>query len=119
MTRYDEKMSVDDNLDNESAPEGASSPGSHAKRPDRARRESGARHETSEPVVFTRGSQRVEGWALNISTGGLRVVLDEPVRQGDEFLVKVGTADVGRPGKVVWVREEKGGAIVGVSFSDD
>ena len=57
------------------------------------------------------------GWALNISRGGLRAILDEVVRLGDSFEITLG--DCGkRVGRVVWIHEEPDGAIVGVSFLD-
>ena len=81
------------------------------------RRSTGARTPVSDPVVFRRGDQAIEGWALNISTGGLRAILDEAVGIDDVFDVTVGEA-APRPARVVWVREERGGAIVGVAFDD-
>ncbi len=71
----------------------------------------------TERVVFRRGDEDVHGFALNISLGGLRAILDEAVGLGEFFEVILG--DQGsRAGWVVWIQEELGGAIVGVSFCD-
>lgn len=83
----------------------------------RTRRSGGPRTPVSDPVVFRRGDQLIDGWALNISAGGLRVVLDEAVAKDAVFEVSVGEASP-RPGRVVWVRKERDGAIVGVAFED-
>lgn len=82
------------------------------------RREAGARHETSEPLVFYQGDRQIEGWALNISHGGLRAVIDERLAVGEELELVIGDNDVRRSVRVVWARAEKGGAIVGLAFLD-
>ncbi|MEM1029030.1 MAG: PilZ domain-containing protein [Myxococcota bacterium] len=93
--------------------------------PTRARRASGARHSVSDRVVLTSeapsGGPRppeVEGWALNISSGGLRVVVDEPLSVGDAFRVSIGDA-AARAARVVWAREDQGGAVAGLAFTDE
>jgi hypothetical protein len=56
---------------------------------------------------------------LNVSRGGLRVILEEKVELGSEFdLVVQGESglDVQRTGRVVWVQDEPDGAIVGFEF---
>lgn len=69
----------------------------------------------TERVTFVRGPQKVLGWALNISQGGLRAILDEPVDLGHCYEITLG--DLGkRTGRVVWIHEEPDGAIVGVAF---
>ena len=84
----------------------------HAK----MRRDGNARRAVSESVVFYANDKTVEGWALNISNGGLRAVLEgEGVAVGDELEVAVGDA-ARRAARVVWVRPSKGGAIVGFAF---
>ena len=84
----------------------------------RARREGGPRQNTSEPVVFRHGDQSVEGWTLNMSRGGLRAVVEIPLPVGAEVLATVGDAPVGRRARVVWAHEERGGAVLGLSFLD-
>jgi len=83
----------------------------------RVRRASGARHPMSDPVRFSAEGRNIGGWALNISRGGLRVIVDESVKVDDTFEVAIGD-EAPRPARVVWVREERGGAIVGVAFTD-
>ncbi len=124
-------MSGNDNLDEAGGPAQASKPGADAKVPNareagapttdeavRARREAGARREFNETVSFHHDGQTIEGWALNISRGGLRAILDESVSAGDEFEMTLGDSSQRRPVRVVWARQEKGGVIIGVAFLD-
>jgi len=67
--------------------------------------------------VLRRGEREVHGFALNISLGGLRAILDESVGLGECFEVGLGE-DGSRSGRVVWIQEELGGAIVGLAFLD-
>lgn len=84
----------------------------------RTRREDGARQTVSERVVFHRNDERVEGWALNMSRGGLRAIVESPLEVAGEFQIAVGDSAPPRAGKIVWVQQEKDGAIVGVAFLD-
>lgn len=66
----------------------------------------------------------MEGWALNISNGGLRCIVDTDGVNVDELFelgrsvdVHVGDA-AARPARIVWVQSEPDGAIVGVAFTD-
>lgn len=89
------------------------------------RRESGARHQVSEPVLLRRLSlaadgepAEIQGWSLNVSRGGVRAVLDGPVSVGDHFDVALGEG-APRGARVVWVKPDKGGGcIVGMSYDD-
>jgi hypothetical protein len=65
---------------------------------------------------------RLEGWALNVSRGGLRVILEEKVDLGAEFEITMSLADA-REGltnpvvaRVVWVQEELDGVVAGLEF---
>jgi hypothetical protein len=61
----------------------------------------------------------LEGWALNISRGGIRVILEEKVDLGDEYEVVVSTgADPSTPqvGRIVWMQEEPDGVVAGIEF---
>jgi len=82
----------------------------------RARREGGARHTVTESVVLREGARKIEGWALNISRGGLRAVIEESVEVGQEYQLVIGNEGESQTVRVVWVREERGGCIIGVSF---
>ena len=84
--------------------------------PPRIRREGGARHTVTDSVTLRDGSRCLEGWALNISRGGLRAVLEETVEIGQEYQLVIGNEGESQAVRVVWVREERGGCIVGVSF---
>jgi len=83
-------------------------------------RRGGARREVSTRVYFrdADGKLHHEGWALNVSRGGVRAILEEKIAVGQEFEIEVGTGDgPPRKGRVVWVQEEPDGVIVGVEFT--
>ena len=85
-----------------------------------AMRRGGARREVSTRVYFrdAEGKLHHEGWALNVSRGGVRVILEEKIAVDQEFQIEVGTDDgLARKGRVVWVQEEPDGVIVGVEFT--
>jgi hypothetical protein len=78
----------------------------------------------SDRVKLTVGTALLEGWALNISKGGLRAIIDtegmnleELFELGREIQVVVGEGDQ-RLARIVWVQEEKDGAVIGVAFLD-
>jgi hypothetical protein len=61
----------------------------------------------------------LQGWALNVSRGGVRVILEEKVELGSEFEVEVGEGSgpaTSQVGRIVWVQEEPDGVIAGVAF---
>ena len=85
-----------------------------------ATRRGGARHEVSARVALKPASgATLEGWALNVSRGGVRVILEEKVELGSEFEVTLSTGeDASAPqnGRVVWVQEEPDGVVAGIEF---
>jgi hypothetical protein len=86
-----------------------------------ATRRGGARHEVSARVMMKPvrgGGPTLEGWALNVSRGGVRVILEEKVELGAEFEVTIGIEQSSQPyvGRIVWVQEEPDGVIAGVEF---
>ena len=89
-----------------------------------ATRRGGARHEVSARVTMTprpgsKSTDVLEGWALNVSRGGVRVILEEKVELGAEFDVTLSTGeDPSTPqiGRVVWVQEEPDGVVAGIEF---
>lgn len=82
-------------------------------------RRSGARREVSERVSLrTDDGRLLEGWALNVSRGGLRAILEDKVMLGQKFDLRLGTDEViERMGRIVWVQEEPDGMIVGIEFT--
>jgi hypothetical protein len=66
--------------------------------------------------------QVLEGWALNVSKGGVRVILEEKVELGTEFEVTLtsGADATASPaqsvGRIVWVQEEPDGVVAGIEF---
>jgi hypothetical protein len=116
-----------------------------------ATRRGGARRELSSRVTLKGKSGKVlgqvlEGWALNVSRGGLRVILEEKVDLGAEFEVilssldgsasasdasstwpaqdgkddgqdgQTAAVDVPSTGRIVWVQEEPDGVVAGIEF---
>jgi len=59
----------------------------------------------------------VEAWTLNVSRGGIRVIVDQAVTVGADYSVRVGDGNT-RPARVVWVRDEADGQIAGMQFLD-
>ncbi len=73
-------------------------------------------------VTLTAQSGEVlTGWALNVSRGGVRVILDGMVELGCELEVSLSTgADpvTSCGGRVVWVQEEPDGIVCGIELHD-
>lgn len=82
-------------------------------------RRGGARREVTERVQLrTEDKRTFEGWALNISRGGLRAILEDKVHLGQKFDIIMGTDErIHRTGRIVWVQEEPDGVIVGIEFT--
>jgi hypothetical protein len=79
----------------------------------------GPRHEASERVTLRGADRDLSGWTLNVSRGGVRIVLEEPVRVGEAFDILMGDAtERARAGRVVWVRNAADGQIIGLQFVD-
>jgi len=84
-------------------------------------RRADARREVSERVILGRdvGAEGgpLLGWALNISRGGVRAILEQKVALGEESDVTVGEeSQLKRRGRIVWLQEEPDGLIVGIEF---
>jgi hypothetical protein len=60
------------------------------------------------------------GWALNVSRGGVRAVVEDPLIQGMEYQVVVGGEESVTPRRatVVWLQDESDGQIVGLKYTD-
>jgi hypothetical protein len=85
-----------------------------------AMRRGGTRRGVTERVVLRRDGLSHEGWALNVSRGGVRLILEESVSLGDEFEVTIGdvaSSPLVRHARVVWIQEEQDGLVVGLEFS--
>ncbi len=95
-----------------------------------AMRRGGARREVTERISLRGrppagapegddGELNLEGWALNVSRGGVRAILEEKVELGSEFEITIGEegkSPLTRQGRVVWLQEEHDGVIVGIEF---
>ncbi|MEO7111742.1 MAG: PilZ domain-containing protein [Polyangiaceae bacterium] len=65
------------------------------------------------------GAVVTTGWALNMSRSGVRAILEERILAGVEYEVtigEVGTSQLTRKARVVWVQEEHDGVVVGLEF---
>jgi hypothetical protein len=79
----------------------------------------GARRALSARVLLRDGSRQIDGWTLNISRGGLRVIVEEAVsvdERFDLFVGSLGSEQVLRQGRVVWIQCERDGTIAGLEF---
>jgi hypothetical protein len=86
----------------------------HAQR----RASGGPRKADSEHLTLRQGNRLIAGWTLNISRGGARLVIEEPVAVGEAWDLLLHESTAYRPVRVVWVRDEAGGQIVGVQYLD-
>jgi hypothetical protein len=59
-----------------------------------------------------------EGWALNVCKGGMRIITEQPLKEGDVISVEVTSSGVPYAGqaRVCWVREQQDGVIAGLRF---
>ena len=83
-------------------------------------RRGGARREVTERVTLkTEDGKVFDGWALNVSRGGLRAILEDKVHLGQKFEIALGSDEdvLHRAGRIVWVQEEPDGVIVGIEFT--
>lgn len=73
-------------------------------------------------MTLRSGTQEYDGWALNISRGGIRVVIEGRVELGQVLIVEGYDADnpdaAPRRVRVVWSQEEPDGSVVGMEFLD-
>ena len=66
-----------------------------------------------------RDEQEFIGWALNLSRGGVRIVVEDPIELNAEYTVVLGDDEASpRPCRVAWIRAEAGGQIAGLQFLD-
>jgi PilZ domain-containing protein len=80
----------------------------------------GARFEASERVLIRESGFETHGWTLNVSRGGIRAIVEDPLLQGIEYQLIVGDEEsaVARPASVVWLQDESDGQIVGLKYLD-
>ncbi len=80
----------------------------------------GARREASERVLVRSLGFETHGWTLNVSRGGVRAIVEDPLLQGVEYQVIVGDEETvaARRATVVWLQDESDGQIVGLKYLD-
>jgi hypothetical protein len=90
--------------------------------PKMRRQEGGARVRVSKHVVLNRGPEELEGWVLNVSRGGMRLITEENLDEQEVIIVHgfdyEGVEVPGGNARVVWVRREPDGMIAGLEFLD-
>ena len=83
------------------------------------RQSGGARREASDRVRLFGAAGEVDGWTLNLSRGGVRIIVEDRVELGKEYDISIGDDEhIRRPCRVVWVQDEADGQIAGVQFLD-
>lgn len=67
------------------------------------------------------GEPAMEGWALNVGHGGMRIITESDLEVGDTLRIEVNTADRSYIGvaQVQWIRRETDGVVAGLRFSRD
>jgi hypothetical protein len=80
----------------------------------------GARFEASERVLVRGAGIETHGWTLNVSRGGIRAIVEDPLVQGVEYQLVVGDEETApaRRASVVWLQDETDGQIVGLKYLD-
>ena len=80
----------------------------------------GARREASERVLVRSAGFETHGWTLNVSRGGIRAIVEDPLAQGIEYQLVVGDEETAQPRRtsVVWLQDEADGQIVGLKYLD-
>ena len=80
----------------------------------------GARFEASERVLIRGPGVEIHGWTLNVSRGGIRAIVEDPLVQGSEYELLVGDEEtaLARRASVVWLQDESDGQIVGLKYLD-
>jgi len=60
------------------------------------------------------------GWTLNVSRGGVRAIVEDPLILGIEYQLIVGDEETSaaRRASVVWLQDEADGQIVGLKYLD-
>lgn len=97
-----------------------SSPGTDPEVRAPRRHGGGARREASERVLVRAGAFETHGWTLNVSRGGVRAIVEDPLSQGVEYQLIVGDEEsaVARRTTVAWLQDEADGQIVGLKYLD-
>jgi len=83
------------------------------------RHSGGSRKPASDRVRLRRGDREFLGWALNLSRGGVRIVLEDSIEVHTDYVCILGEDEAHpRPVRVAWVKDEAGGQIAGLQFLD-
>jgi hypothetical protein len=86
--------------------------------PPQRRGAGGSRLQASDRVTLRAGDFETIGWTLNVSRGGMRLIVEESVSPGVMYELRVGDEPEVRRAKIVWVQDKVDGQIVGLKFVD-
>ena len=71
-------------------------------------------------VLWRRGdagvADRASAWALNLSGGGIRIVLSATLAVGEQVGIGFQGRPTAVPGRVVWVSSRTDGCVAGIAF---
>ena len=70
-------------------------------------------------MILRKGQFAAEGWTLNLSRGGVRLISEETIELGSTYDITFGEDLAPRAAKVVWVQEEPDGVVCGLAFVVD
>ena len=88
--------------------------------PGQRRNLGGVRHDATERISLRAGDFV---WTLNLSRGGVRVVLEDEVDLGGQYTITIGVeGEAGsrvHQARVVWLQDETDGQIAGIQFLDE
>jgi hypothetical protein len=74
--------------------------------------------ELTERVTVRAPDFETTGWTLNVSRGGLRAVVEQPLRADVEYEVLFGEDPAVRRARLVWNKDASDGQIVGMQYLD-
>lgn len=78
-------------------------------------RRSAARREASDCVTLRGPGYEATAWTLNVSDGGMRLIVEDVVEVGAELDVEP-RGEPARRARVVWTQNEVDGQIIGLQF---
>jgi Tfp pilus assembly protein PilZ len=57
-------------------------------------------------------------WGLNLSSGGIRLIVNRNLAQGEQVGIQLQPEKRALPGRVAWVKTHPDGCIVGICFTN-
>lgn len=70
--------------------------------------------------IWQRGARgradRYPAWGLNISSGGIRIILTRTLNEGERVGIQLRRDRHALPGRVAWVKPHRDGCVAGIAF---